>query len=371
MTDDISPDDDSPASAPTMHDVAERAGVGKATVSLALRNDPRLRLETRRRIQKLAEKMGYRTNATVANLMAQLRASRPPKYQATLGLLNVATDPKAHTGVRTFREWATGCNQRAAQLGYGLDPFWLHEPGISAERLAEILESRNIRGLIVMALLDRFGLPDVFDTIWQQFACVVVGVRPAWPPLNFCSNDQFATAFHATRRLWDYGYRRIGMVISPEVDTMVERRFSGGFWAAMEELNCGERIPTFPFNLAGETSFRAWFAAHKPDAILCINNEVKKWIQALNFKVPGDVGLAHLDWHDELQDWAGMDQNNTLVGVASIDMLVGQLHRNEFGLPKFSKASFIQSTWVDGPTVAGKTVGKSARPAAKSSKAEV
>jgi len=46
-----------------------------------------------------------------------------------------------------------------------------------------------------------------------------------------------------------------------------------------------------------------------------------------------------------------MQQNNTLVGFASIDMLVSQLHRNEFGRPKFSKASLIQSTWVDGPTV--------------------
>src|SRR5277367_6472336 len=86
MTNDVPP-----VSAPTMHEIAERAGVGKATVSLALRDDPRLRPETRRRIQKLAAKMGYRTNATVANLMAQLRASRTPKYQATLGLLNVSS----------------------------------------------------------------------------------------------------------------------------------------------------------------------------------------------------------------------------------------------------------------------------------------
>ena len=220
-----------PVVPPTMHDVAARAGVGKATVSLALRNDPRLRPETRRRIQKLAAKMGYRTNATVANLMAQLRASRPPNYQATIGLVNVATDPKSITGIRTFRDWAQGCTQRAVQLGYGIDSFWLHEPGISPDRLAEILESRNIHGIIVVALLDKVGLPYAFHTIWQRFACVVVGVRPIWPPLNFCSNDQFATALHATRHLSQYGYRRMGLVISPEVDTMVDRRFSAGFWA--------------------------------------------------------------------------------------------------------------------------------------------
>jgi DNA-binding LacI/PurR family transcriptional regulator len=350
-----------------MHEIAERAGVGKATVSLALRDDPRLRPETRRRIQKLAAKMGYRTNATVANLMAQLRASRTPKYQATLGLLNVSSEAKTLTGLYTFREWAKGCQDRAIQLGYGLDPFWLHEPGISPSRLAKILESRNIRGLIIAALLDRSGLPDEFEVIWQRFACVVVGVRPASPPLNFSSNDQYATALHAVQRLWGYGYRRMGLVLSPEVDAMVDRRFSAGFWAGQEGLEGCERVPTFPFHPAREMSFRAWYAQHRPDAIVCIHDQVKKWIEDMHIKIPDEVGLAHLDRHDDLPDWSGMHQNNTLVGAASVDMLVGQLHRNEVGLPEFPKASLVQSTWIDGPTVARHAVRKHSQSAAKPS----
>jgi LacI family transcriptional regulator len=338
------------ASAPTMHEIAERAGVGKATVSLALRDDPRLRPETRRRIQRLANKMGYRTNATVANLMAQLRASRTPKYQATLGLLNVSHDPRILSGLCTFREWVKGCNERAAQLGYGLDPFWLHEPGTSPSRLAKILESRNIRGLVVAALLDRGGLPEEFEVIWRRFACIVVGVHPAAPPLNFSSNDQYLTALHAIQRLWSRGYRRMGLVISPEVDAMVERRFSAGFWAGIDAIDGRERIPVFPYHMGREASFRAWFSQHRPDAILCLHHEVKKWVLDMGVKVPEEVGLAHLDRHDELSDWSGMHQNNTLIGAAAIDMLVGQLHRNEVGLPEFPKASFIQSAWIDGPT---------------------
>jgi LacI family transcriptional regulator len=360
----MSTDDVPPASAPTMHEIAERAGVGKATVSLALRDDPRLRPETRRRIQKLALKMGYRTNATVANLMAQLRASRTPKYQATLGLLNVSSDPRTLSGLCTFREWVKGCHERALQLGYGLDPFWLHEPGINPARLTKILESRNIRGVVIAALLDRGGLPEEFAPIWQRFACVVVGVQPAWPPLNFSSNDQFATALHAVQRLWAYGYRRMGLVLSPEVDGMVERRFSAGFWAGQESLDGCERVPAFPFHHAREVSFRAWYAQNRPDVIVCIHHEVKKWIAEMQIKVPEELGLAHLDRHQELPDWSGMHQNNTLVGAAAIDMLVGQIHRNEVGLPEFPKASFIQSTWMDGPTTARRTPPrKSARAA--------
>ena len=339
---------------PTMHEIAEKAGVGKATVSLALRDDPRLRPETRKRIQKLAAKMGYKTNATVANLMAQLRASRTPKYQATLGVLNVSSDPKTLAGLATFRDWVRGSTSRATQLGYGLDHFWLHEPGIGPARLAKILESRNIRGLIVAALLTRSGLPEEFETVWKHFACVVVGVHPTSPPLNFAANDQYTTAFHAVHRLWEFGYRRVGLVMAPEVDEMVERRFSAGFWAGQESLPGSERIPFFPFHPTREIAFRAWYEEHRPDAVLCIHYEVKKWMEEMQLRVPEEIALAHLDWHEGLTDWAGMRQNNNLVGAAAIDVLVGQLHRNEFGLPEFPKSSFIQSTWVDGPSVTRK-----------------
>jgi len=338
-----------------MHQIAARAGVGKATVSLALRDDPRLRPETRRRIQKIAEKMGYRPNAIVANLMAQLRVSRTPKRQATVGLLQLSSDPKTLTGVRVLHEWETGCAERAVQLGYGLEPFSFREPGIDPARLADILESRHIRGLVIAALPHRSALPEGFDLIWRRFACIAVGVRPAWPPLNFSSNDQFSTAFHAVLRLWKYGCRNIGLVLSPAVDAMADRRLSAGFWAAQESLNGCERIPVFPFDPAGEDAFHAWYAQHRPDAILSIHHEVKMWLEDLQIQIPGQVGLAHLDHHDALPGWAGMRQNNSLVGAAAIDMLIGQLHRNEIGLPEFPKASLTQSTWVDGATIARRT----------------
>ncbi len=353
------PNDVPPASAPTMHEIAERAGVGKATVSLALRNDPRLRPETRRRIQRVAATMGYRTNATVANLMAQLRASGSQKFHATLGLLNVSSGPATLAAPPAAREWIAGCRDRATLLGYGFESFCLHEPGepgepgITPARLAAILEARGIRGLVIPPIVDPSSLPDSFDLIWRNFACVVVGLRPVWPPLNFSTNDQFSTAFRAVQRLWESGYRRIGLVISPELDSIVDRRYSAGFWAGQETRHDCQRLPVFPFHHTGKSSFRTWYAQHRPDAILCIHEEVKTWLEEMRIHVPGMVGLAHLDRTGDLHDWSGMNQNNALVGSAAIDMLVGQLHRNEIGLPDSPKASFTQSTWIDATTTGG------------------
>jgi len=333
-----------------MHEIAERAGVGKATVSLALRDDPRLRPETRRRIQRLAAKMGYRTNATVANLMAQLRASRSAKYRANLGLLNASPDAGALNGTMASREWVAGCHERASQLGYGLDEFWLHEPGLTPAGLASRLEARNIRGLVLSPLLERAGLPDGIEVIWRRFACVVVGLRPAWPPLNFSTNDQFSTAFRAVQCLWESGCRRMGLVLSPEADAVVDLRLSAGFRAGVETLAGGGQAPVFAFRPAGESAFRAWYAEHRPDAIVSLHEEVKEWLVEMQIDIPGKTSLAHLDRHGGVADWSGMDQNHGRVGAAAIDTLVGQLHRNEIGLPELPNGSFIQSTWIDGAT---------------------
>ena len=48
--------------------VARRAGVHAATVSRALRDDPRITPAQRRKVRRCAEELGYRTNPFVAAL---------------------------------------------------------------------------------------------------------------------------------------------------------------------------------------------------------------------------------------------------------------------------------------------------------------
>ena len=44
---------------PTQRDVASRLGISNATVSLALRDHPRIPVTTRERIKRMADEMGY------------------------------------------------------------------------------------------------------------------------------------------------------------------------------------------------------------------------------------------------------------------------------------------------------------------------
>jgi LacI family transcriptional regulator len=279
--------------------------------------------------------------------MAQLRASRSPKYQAAIGLLNASPDSEALSKSRTVREWIAGCHERAEQLGYGVEPFWLHEPGIAPVRLARLLEARNIRGIVIAGLFEPAGAPNPFDVLWRRFSCVALGPPPALPALNYTANDHFATALEAVRRLSERGFRRIGLVINRDLDCAADWRYSAGAWAAHESIPECARIPALGFNPRRETAFRAWYAEHRPDAILTLHEEVEMWLREI--RVEG-VALAHLDHHEQLHEWSGMHQNHGLAGAAAIDMLVGQLHHNEVGTPDSPKATLIQSTWVDAPT---------------------
>ena len=56
---------------PTMADVARRAGVSHQTVSRVLNNHPSVRPDTRARVLKAIEELGYRPNAAARGLRTQ------------------------------------------------------------------------------------------------------------------------------------------------------------------------------------------------------------------------------------------------------------------------------------------------------------
>lgn len=90
----------------TLDDVARAASVSVATASRSLRDDEQISVETRRRVQEAAERLGYVPNAAARNL--KLRRS------TTLGLMTPDVTDPIHGQI------ATGFQQRAAELGYSV-----------------------------------------------------------------------------------------------------------------------------------------------------------------------------------------------------------------------------------------------------------
>jgi len=332
----------------TMTALALRLGVSKNTISLALRHDPQIPEKTRRRIQRLADKLGYTKNPTVAHLMTQLRRSKSARYQSPLALLNANVDPDAFHRHPTIPTYVKGCRKRAAELGYSLDEFWLHDESLNGERLNKILHTRNIRGAIVVGLMKENRLPDRFLTTWRTFHTVVTGVRTHEPALSFACTDHHMLAMTAFQKAIELGYRRPALVLDHVIDGLTDGRFSAGMQIAQAQIPASRRTKPFYFveEARKEPSlFYAWFEKEKPDVLLTLYNVVRHWLQDRR-----DIGMIQLEWRAQSPEWAGMNQHNDLVGEAAVEMVINLIHNNDPCIPDFPRATLLGSTWVDGTT---------------------
>jgi len=338
---------------PTLNDIARELGYSKNTISLALRASPQIPPATRERIKAAADRLGYRPNAVVSQLMAQLRSARTSRLQATLALVNANLDRHAFKNHPTIPIYVEGCEGRAASLGYDFDRFWMHDPDLTAERWLRILGTRGIKGVVLVGLMDTNHLPARLQPVWERLPCVVTGVRTRDPALSYCCVDHYNLALIAFERALALGYQRPGLVLDDVIDALVERRFSAGYLTGQRQLPRSQQIPVFgDVNGPGRAdAFRAWLDRHRPDVVFTLYNSVIGWLKAAGRRIPDDIGVIQLEWRASRPDIAGMNQHNLVTGEAAVDMVVSQIHHNEAGVQEFPRATLIGATWVDGASV--------------------
>ena len=335
----------------SMSDVARVAGVSKNTVSLALRSDCQIPQKTRLRIERIARRMGYRRNPVVGELMARLHAGGSRRFQSTLALINANQDRNVFFEHPTIPVYVEGCQSRAAELGYKLDIFWMHEPEIPARRLIQIFKARGIPGGVIVGLMKENRIAKSFLPVIETFPFVVTGVRTREPELPFACTDHHMLALRAFEKVLELGFKRPGLVLDREIDELVDCRFSAGYRTGQQAVPKFRRLrPFFDVRKTRENRvlFRRWLQAEKPDVVFTLYTEVKGWIAESGFRVPEDIALVQYEWRENQPEWAGMNQHNELAGKAAVDMLVGMLHRGERSPPNFPIATLIGPSWVDG-----------------------
>lgn len=166
------------AKAPTLRDIAETLGVTSTTVSLALRDNPRISDQTRLKVKLTAADMGYRPNAELSRVMSHLKTRRGQDIRPVIALVIGDRDCRGGSSVR-------GIFQGIAEMaGYTVDVLDFTQAGMSLERMAGILTARGIRG----GVLYRLEAEAARTRDWLQglaFCCV--GAPP--PGVNMLSCD--------------------------------------------------------------------------------------------------------------------------------------------------------------------------------------
>ncbi len=330
----------------TIRELAAKAGVHFTTAALALRDSPKVSASTREQVKALAREMGYRPNPLVSALMAQRRAARP-ESACVLAYITMRSRPADYAHLPHEWEFAAGAKTRAEQLGYKLESFCLRASGMTSARLAQILHSRGIPGLVIgPSGLSHGHLPRAL----HAFASVTLGYSLLRPRLHRVTHNHAGGVQLACRELRRRGCRRIGLVLTERMDRHVDMLWSAGFLAFQQLLPPSDRVA--PLYMPGWTvsgpMIRPWIERKKPDAIVAANIEFLHWMKENSASLPRDILLASLDFSPAWGNCPGVLQKPRALGAAAIDLLTAQLHRNEPGLPAEPVTLMTEGEWHAG-----------------------
>lgn len=335
------------AFAPTMDDVARAAGCSRSTVSLALRGVRTIPEDTRARVLKAAERVGYRTNPLVAALMSFQRSRRTVPAATTIAYLTHRTPGAPWRTVPDFCDLHDGAAARAAELGCLLEEFQLGSDRLTPERLRGILRARCIHALLAAPLP---GNETTLDLDVSDLAVVGLGPSVRSPCIERVANDHFQSAALAVDRCLALGYRRIGLVVNREVSERMEGRWRGGYTYMLEHRGAECRPPVLltegADTFAGRV--RGWLAAHRPDVVLKSN--VGPQLASL---LPARIGLASLSVNDPRGADTGVYQDLKYIGRLGLDYVVAKLHANSFGPHRGAPLHVTPGVWVPGRTAPG------------------
>jgi LacI family transcriptional regulator len=347
----------------TMADVAKQAGVHTTTVSLALRNHPSLPDSTRRRLQALAEKMGYQPDPALRALIAWRRQALPRKEAPTLAYLTHWDSEWGWEKAPAHARFFAGATAKARKLGYKLEHFWLGEPLLRPQRMSGILSARGITGVIVASCLPESGGLLALD--WPRFSAVRIDYYPHEPELHTVTNDQRAIIQLAMRHVVAAGYRRIGFVIPSWWDHFSDLAWSAGFLAEQQELPPEARIPILRFDdapgggSAGSRGFKGrlprkvfekWLQRYQPEVLISREEFVEPQLTELGLAVPRDIAFVEIFLEPDGRT-AGVRQNCDRVGELAVEILAGQLQQYIRGIPPFPTTTLVEGTWFDGESL--------------------
>lgn len=333
----------------TLEDVARRAGVHRSTVSLALRDHPRISEPVRRQIQALAQKLNYRINPLVSALMQSRRSARKVKHLTLAYVTNYPTRFGWKPVHHNRPDYYPGAAERAIDFGYRLEHFWLAEPGMTASRLCDILTTRGIHGMLIGRLPPG---QHALDLRWERFSCVALGMTLRSPSLHHVTENHFDTAWQAMQQCRERGYRRIGFAFTEANDSpRVGDRWVGAYCAQQMHFPAADRLPVCNPESIDQETFTRWFRRERPDALL-VNHAgpVLQWLRDLGKDVPRDIGVVELEDHPS-SGAAGVYYDPAKVGALALEMLVGLMHRNETGLPSDAHEILLSGDWHEGRTL--------------------
>ena len=270
-----------------LKDIADRTGFSVNTVSLALRDSPRIPEETRVMIRQAAEALNYLPNHIAKSLVS--RETR------TIGLVLTSITNPILTRV------AQAIELRLAERGY-LTLFATSNGDRDEERkVIEMFRSRQVDGMLIYPRSHREL--DHIRAVRRAGYPVVLLVGDADAGVDVVGMDGREGGYRAVRHLLEQGHRRIGLIDGGQERGNLEKQ--EGYQRALAEAGIAEDQSLFA---APRTHSVA--AGHEAMAELMVRRTgmtavlaatdsmalgVLRWTQQHGVRVPEDLAIVGFD----------------------------------------------------------------------------
>lgn len=209
----------------TLKDVAKAAGVSYATVSRALSGSPQIGQETRKRIIKLCDEMGYTTNYVARSMVM--------KKTDLIGLVVPSIDNQFMAELAYYAEMS------ARARGYNI-MLCNSGPDLKQEKtVIKLLLGRQVDGILIVP-----QNPQTYENIHaftDQVPTVFLGENLRDQPQSFVAADNSRGTYIGTKYLYELGHRDI-LYFGRRHSSTTHQLRAEGYMKACQELGLRQRF---------------------------------------------------------------------------------------------------------------------------------
>lgn len=262
-------------------DVAKAAKVSPATVSRAFNHPDLVRADTRAKIQRAVDELGYIRNRAASAMHGE--------KSGAVGLIVPTIDNAIFSNlIQAFSIALQDAGQSLLIATHGYDQTTEHQ------LLRKLLEHRvDGVGLIGLSHLDR-----TFDLIEaRETPAVLLWSFGADARLPCVGSDNFKAGAMAAAHVCDLGHRRVATVFPPlEGNDRAEKRFSGAQSILGEVPEAWRRTARYHIGQAREAARDLLAVVNRPTAILAGNDVIARGVISaaadLDIRVPEDLTVV-------------------------------------------------------------------------------
>ena len=282
----------------TLKDVAKAAGVSYATVSRALSGSPQIGSDTRERIIKLCDEMGYTTNYVARSMVM--------KKTDLIGLVVPSIDNQFMSELAYYAEMS------ARSHGYNI-MLCNSGPDLKQEKtVVKLLLGRQVDGILIVP-----QSPKTYENIrayTDQVPTVFLSENLRDQPQSYVAADNSRGTYIGTKYLYELGHRDI--LYFGRRHTPTHQLRAEGYMKACQELGLQQRFVNSEFSRSSIANgyemarelfskpidYTAIFASTDSNAL-----GILKAADELHIDIPGRLSLIGFD-------------NITATGLPRIDL---------------------------------------------------